>query len=341
MPTGTNGYARHAEFYVRVAENHPAVVAYSMSHNACGYGEDMNPDKIDGLHDPRSAKLRAKERQPRTASRGDCQSDSIRRGSSIITPAVDLGAMHTVNFYPNFVPIQEMSDWFEHWATVGVKPAFPCEYGAPFMWDWAMYRGWYKGEREFGSAMVPWDFCLAEWNSQFIGDAGVSSSANTRRRTSAGRRRSFAPVASWHRWDYPHVLGSNIFEQRMPIIARYITDNWRAFRTWGLSAFSPWEHGEYWRLRDGVSRAPAAAFRQLANACSVPASAPIISISVTNGWTWRTIVPIGSRTPAAEALLRNNLPLLGYIAGKPEAFTSKDHLFVPGETFAEASDRDQ
>src|SRR5205085_12415490 len=33
----TNGYARHAEFYVRVAQNHPSVVAYSMSHNATGY----------------------------------------------------------------------------------------------------------------------------------------------------------------------------------------------------------------------------------------------------------------------------------------------------------------
>ncbi len=31
----------------------------------------------------------------------------------------NLGSMHTINFYPNFVPIQEMSDWFEHWATVG------------------------------------------------------------------------------------------------------------------------------------------------------------------------------------------------------------------------------
>ena len=39
-----NGYARHAEFYVRAAENHPAVVAYSMSHNSTGYAEDMNPD---------------------------------------------------------------------------------------------------------------------------------------------------------------------------------------------------------------------------------------------------------------------------------------------------------
>ncbi|HZJ14438.1 MAG TPA: hypothetical protein VFD27_05275, partial [Chthoniobacteraceae bacterium] len=37
-------------------------------------------------------------------------------------------------------------------------------------------------------------------------------------------------------------------------------------------------------------------------------------------------------TPAAQALLRNNRPLLAYIAGKPAAFTSKDHTFFPGET---------
>ena len=50
----SNGYARHAEFYVRAAQNHPSVVMYSMSHNATGYGEDMNPDMIDGIHDARN-----------------------------------------------------------------------------------------------------------------------------------------------------------------------------------------------------------------------------------------------------------------------------------------------
>src|SRR5262249_32655476 len=35
---------------------------------------------------------------------------------------------------------------------------------------------------------------------------------------------------------------------------------------------------------------------------------------------------------AAQALLRNNRPLLAYIAGKPDHFTSKDHNFFPGET---------
>jgi hypothetical protein len=29
-----------------VAANHPSVVFYSMSHNATGYNEDMNPDMI-------------------------------------------------------------------------------------------------------------------------------------------------------------------------------------------------------------------------------------------------------------------------------------------------------
>jgi beta-galactosidase/beta-glucuronidase len=50
----SNGYTRHAEFYVRAAQNHPSVVMYAMSHNATGYGEDMNPDMIDGIHDARS-----------------------------------------------------------------------------------------------------------------------------------------------------------------------------------------------------------------------------------------------------------------------------------------------
>ena len=50
-----NGYQKHAQFYARMARNHPSIVFYSMSHNATGYDEDMNPDLIDGVHDPRDA----------------------------------------------------------------------------------------------------------------------------------------------------------------------------------------------------------------------------------------------------------------------------------------------
>src|SRR5207237_9728650 len=50
----TNGSAQHAEFYVRAAQNPPSVVFYSMSHNAPGTEEEMNPDMIDGLQDVRN-----------------------------------------------------------------------------------------------------------------------------------------------------------------------------------------------------------------------------------------------------------------------------------------------
>ncbi|MBI2478112.1 MAG: hypothetical protein HYV60_05535, partial [Planctomycetia bacterium] len=326
-----NGYARHAEFYVRAAQNHPAVVAYSMSHNACGYGEDMNPDMIDGLRDPRNSSY--ERNNANRALRAEAIVKRFDPARIVYHHAGgDLGAMHTVNFYPNFVPIQEMSDWFEHWATVGVKPAFPCEYGAPFMWDWAMYRGWYKGEREFGSAEVPWDFCLAEWNSQFLGDRAFEISEYERANLRWEAER-FRAGRLWHRWDYPQNLGSKVFEQRYSIIARYITDNWRAFRTWGLSAFSPWEHGEYWKLRDGVGRG-----RQQLSVDWQTLQRPGFSADYLDQRYERMDLAFEKGdwepTPAADALLRNNLPLLAYIGGKPDAFTSKDHLFIPGETFA-------
>jgi beta-galactosidase/beta-glucuronidase len=224
----TNGYARHAEYYVRSAQNHPSVVAYSMSHNATGYSDDMNPDMIDGIQAPRdqwsanNAKLAL--RAEAIVKRLDPSRIVYHHASG------NLGAMHTSNFYANFAPIQEQSDWFEHWATHGVKPAFTCEYAVPFTWDWTMYRGWYKGQREFGSAKVPWEFCLAEWNSQFLGDRAFQISemekANLR-----WEAKQFRAGNLWHRWDYPCEVGSTRFDERYPVFAMYITDNWRAFRT--------------------------------------------------------------------------------------------------------------
>ena len=169
----------------------------------------------------------------------------------------NLGSMHDSNFYPNFAPVQELSDWFEHWATKGVKPVFTCEYGAPFTWDWSMYRGWYKGQRSFGSAIVPWELCLAEWNAQFLGDRAYRLSdmekANLR-----WEAKQFQAGKLWHRWDYPYEMGSRLFDDRHEVIGMYLTDNLRAFRTWGVSATSPWEFGHFWRPRrestnDGVS----------------------------------------------------------------------------------------
>jgi len=324
----TNGYARHAEFYVRAAQNHPSVVFYSMSHNATGYSEDMNPDMIDGIQNPRDSwALRNSKR----ASRAEAIVTKLDPGRTVYHHAGgNMGSMHTSNFYANFAPVQEMSDWFGHWATAGVKPLFTCEYSVPFPWDWTMYRGWYKGKREFGSAVVPWEFCLAEWNSQFYGDHAFRISEMEKRnlRWEAERFRS---GRLWHRWDYPHAVGSSIFAERYDIYAMYFTDNWRAFRTWGVSAISPWSHGHYWVLRDGVDKS-----RKDLHVDWENLQRPGFSPDYIGRQYERVDLAFEQSdwiaTAAAQALIRHNLPLLGYIGGKPGAFTSKDHNFLPGQT---------
>ncbi len=79
--------------------------------------------------------------------------------------------MHTANFYANFAPDRRKCPIGSSIGRqTGVKPLFLCEYGVPISWDWTMYRGWYHDIRTFGSAQVPWEFCLAEWDAQFLGD---------------------------------------------------------------------------------------------------------------------------------------------------------------------------
>jgi hypothetical protein len=325
-----NGYARHAEFYVRVARNHPSVVFYSMSHNATGYNEDMNPDLIDGRQNPRDQWAL---NNSRLALRAEAIVQRLDPGRIVYHHASgNLSSMHPINFYPNFVPIQELSDWFEHWATHGVKPVFLCEYGAPFTWDWTMYRGWHMGKREFGSARVPWEFCVAEWNAQFFGDHAfqISEAEKANLRWEA---KQFRAGHLWHRWDYPNEVGSTRFDERYPVFALYLTDNWRAFRTWGVSANSPWEYGHYWKLRPGLNRNARQDLPVDWENLQRPGFSPDYLAERYERMDLAYERSDWVATPAAQALLRNNGPLLAYLGGKPSAFTSKDHNFQPGETF--------
>jgi hypothetical protein len=324
----TNGYAPHARFYTGIARNHPSVVAYAMSHNATGYEQDMNPDMIDGLQEPRD---RWSQNNAKLALRAEAIVKRLDPSRIVYHHASgNLGSMHSINFYPNFAPVQELSDWFEHWATEGVKPAFTCEYGAPFTWDWTMYRGWFKGERNFGSAEVPWEFCLAEWNAQFIGDRAFQISAGeaTNLRWEA---KQFRAGRLWHRWDYPHSVGSTVFDERYPIFAAYFNDNWRAFRTWGVSGISPWEHEHFWKLRPGLDKRRRESTTDWDN-LQQPGFSPDYVERTYERMDLAYERSDWAPTEAAQALLRNNRPLLAWLAGGTNRFTSKDHIFFPGET---------
>ncbi len=322
-----NGYAQHASFYVRVAGSHPCVVFYSMSHNSTGYDEDMNPDMIDGIHSARNQWSGNNVKRALMAEAIVARLDPSR----IVYhhSSGNLSSMHTMNFYTNMAPAQELDDWFEHWAVQGVKPLFTCEYMVPCTWDWTMYRGWYKGGRTFGNATVPWEFCVAEWSSQFLGDRAYKIGEEEKKNL-RWEAEQFRKGRLWHRWDYPYPVGSRVFENQHAIIGAYLARNWRAFRTWGVSAISPWEHDFFWSLRQGVDKSR----KQLAVAWD-ELQHPGFSPDYIDGQYERMDLAFQFSdwipTADGQAILRNNMPLLAYIAGKRAAFTSKDHNFSPGE----------
>ncbi len=322
-----NGYARHAEFYVRASQNHPSVVAYSMSHNATGYDEDMNPDLIDGVADPRESWGR---NSAGLALRAEAIVKRLDPGRVVYHHSSgNLGSMHTANFYTNFVPVQELSDWFGHWASRGVKPVFTVEYGVPFSWDWTHYRGWYKGERTWGSAKVPWEFSLAEWNAQFLGDRAFRI-GEMEKKNLRWEAEQFRSGRLWYRWDYPGPPGACPFDEQQEVYATYFTDAWRAFRAWGVSGNSPWECASFWKPRDGADRGRKELKVDWEN-LQKPGFSPDYSgrreAQMDLDLERADWVPLA----AAQALLRNNRPLLAYLGGKPAQFTSKDHIFHPGE----------
>jgi beta-galactosidase len=323
-----NGYAAHAAFYVRVAQNHPSVVFYSMSHNATGYDQDMNPDLIDGVYESRDGWA---ARNAKLALRAEAIVRRLDPGRTVYHHAGgNIGSMYTVNFYPNFAPVQELCDWFGHWASAGVKPLFLCEYGAPFTWDWTMYRGWYQGKREFGSAAVPWEFCLAEWDAQFLGDRAFAPDERERANL-RWEARQFQAAKLWHRWDYPTEVGSPRFDNRNQILATYLSENWRAYRTRGVSGISPWEYGIYWTPRDGVDRA-----RKQLKVDWDDLQRPGLSPDYVDRPVERIDTAFEESdwipTAAGKALIRNNQGVLAYVAGPDTAFTAKDHNFIAGET---------
>ncbi len=248
-----NGYARHAEFYVRAAQNHPSVVMYSMSHNATGYNEDMNPDMIDGIQDARDTWAM---RNVKLALRAEAIVKRLDPGRIVYHHASgNLGSMHAINFYPNFVPIQETVRLVRALGDAGRQA------GVHLRIRRAVHLGLDDVPRLVqGQAGV----------RQRRGAVGVlpggveravlrrprpSRSARRRRRTCAGRRSSSAPASSGIAGTIPHQVGSTrLSTSGTRCSPCTLTDNWRAFRTWGVSANSPWEHHILVKLRPGVDR---------------------------------------------------------------------------------------
>src|SRR5207249_5319525 len=125
--------------------------------------------------------------------------------------------------------------------------------------------------------------------------------------------------------------GSHRCDERYPVFALYLSGNWRAYRSWGVSGISPWDYWPYWKLRAGVDKGRKELKVEWEN-LQRPGFSPDYIDQRFERMDMAFEPSDWIASPAAQALIRNNGPLLAYLAGKPGAFTSKDHNFLPGET---------
>ena len=194
---------------------------------------------------------------------------------------------------------------------------FTCEYGAPFTWDWTMYRGWYKGKRDVRQRRgavgvllrrveraVPRRPGLPDQRAG-EGEPALGGQAVPRRQRSgtAGiiRTRSARTV-----FDDQHTVIGHVHHRQLA----------------GLPHL-----GRVGQLAVGVRpllAARATAWTRAARRCTVdwenlqrPGFSPdYIERAVRADGPGLRACRLGRPRPTAQALLRNNLPLLAYIAGK-------------------------
>ena len=306
---------------IRRARNHPCVISYAMNHNTTGYTGDMNPLRIDGVYAPKDTPQRSfrNRRQAQIAAR-------IARALDGTRPVYhhesgNLDDFHTVNIYLNWAPVQERSDWLQHWSETGEKPLFFVEWGMPHISSWSSYRGPLFIWRCVGYQSL-W---ASEFAAPFRGDAAYEG--DTPPTVKALRHEEALWAAgepfSWSRLNQPLRGLTNNYHG---IQARFMSDNWRSHRAWGITAILPWDQ-ESFHVGGGIpGRENPARWQGLKSPGIVP------DFLFFEGWDTGTgDASLTTRTVVGETLVRWNVEDCGFIGGDG-VFTDKRHHFRPGET---------
>ena len=296
---------------MRHARRHPSVVTWATSHNAAGSLASGNPRLIDGVYELPDWVNRTNRARARIARKVIGELDATR--PCYHHESGNLDDFHTVNCYQNWAPVQERSDWLEHWATKGVKPLFFVEYGLPHISSWASYRG----PLFIWSGTGYMSLWSAEYAAAYRNDAAYEATPEMRRAL-AEEERLWASGKPFH-WGR---LTSHCFavtNNYLGVQARFAHDNWRSFRGWGITAMLPWDQGGLFDRTNATASVR-----------------PKDYYAKTPGLKMPLYVPWGDPRDYApsqlgKALLRWNLPECAWIAGDG-TFTDKRHAFRPGET---------
>lgn len=319
---------RVVDYEVKRVRNHPSVLMWAMNHNFCGWADDQNPARLDGTFEPPAdadKRLLQRRAAASMAERYVTELDGTR--PAYHHESGNLNQMITLNCYLNWTPLQERIEWVSHWADAGVKPLFFVEFGLPHHASWGGHRtGPFIWRNKVNSEPLAAEFSaihngdrafhLADYEVEHLGKI-----ANVYARKEPFHITEVLGDYWNRRWEH------NFLE----IKSAFTAQTWPSFRTWGVTAILPWDQADL--------------FRQCANANPQPASLPTDWARLQQPGLAPDFIPwtddwLGTpklegnleETSLGQTFRRVNRETLAWIAGPPERFTAKDHIFAGGET---------
>ncbi len=303
-PKVAKRYRELTKWVIRRARNHPSVVTYAMNHNATGYSGDMNPMRMDGKY---VFKTRGRE-QAQTAYKIAKSIDSTR--PIYHHESGNLDDFHTVNIYLNWSPVQERSDWLEHWSKESVKPLFFVEWGMPHVSSWSSYRGplfiWRSNAYQ--------SLWASEFAAAYRGDAAYEGDTPAVMKALSNEERLWARGEPFH-WSWLNAPLRLLTNNYYGVHAHFMKDNWRSHRAWGISAMLPWDQQAFAEEKSKEVDNP----NKLKN-LKQPGIVPDCMYEKTF-----------NLTQIGEVMKRWNAFDCAFIGGG-DVFTDKRHLFRPADT---------
>ena len=272
----------HTQYFAQQVSAHPSVVFYAISHNNYGTSEENDPEQLhcypDFMTDHKDREKRVDGKQKEARAR-EALITKFDRTRVIYHHGGVISDMATPNMYLNFVPVQEMSEWFCTWAAKSKKPVFPTEFGNAVDADFTMFRGYEpaangevltpleepklgrtgsmrkQGSYFYGSS-IRHEYHLPGWGAQFRGDVAYQLTDKEKTNLRAEAEQWKKHTAGWKFWIYPINVNSFSFDvpNERDVQAMYVNDNWPAFRTLGVSGMNTWYYSELFQLKDNPTR---------------------------------------------------------------------------------------
>ena len=234
-------YDRLVQYMVKRFQNIPGLLYWSSTHNQTGYESDQNPAIISGLPEEVPTGIINWRQRFRGLSL------AVNRKMKVFDPTRPVyhhesgaeGEFYTLNCYLDWAPIQERSDWFEHWQEEGVMPLIVVEWGTPHIASWSSYRGGPKSVNIWSARDWTQQCWLTEYNASFLGErAFVSTDA---KRTLMDR------IQFKVKGNKPCYYGGNYTQpledepDTSEVLSLYARRNYRDMRARGVTSFLPWD----------------------------------------------------------------------------------------------------